>query len=128
MTQTTSEQSLNGEFNPASQLALENSNNARTHAIICYVLLLLSCVTGITGLIALIWAYIKRGDAKETPFYDHFSNVITVFWVSLILGIIGAVTLMIIVGYFILLGTAIWVFYRLIKGVIRAVDKKPFNA
>lgn len=124
MTDTTS----GGEFNAETQLVIEKVNSARTHAIICYALMLLACLTGFTSLIALIWAYVKRGDAVDTPLQDHFSNIISTFWISLVLGIVGVFTTIFVVGYFILIGTGIWVLYRMIKGLIRAMDRKPFNA
>lgn len=130
MTETTAAATTgeNDKFDPAAQAIIDKQRSARTHALICYTLALLSCITGITGVIALIWAYIKRGDAIDTPMYGHFNNVISVFWVSFFMFIIGFITTIFFVGYLILAATLFWVLYRDIKGLIRAMDNKPFNS
>jgi uncharacterized membrane protein len=63
----------------------------RGTAIIAYLLFLigwpclhLSTVAGV------VLAYVQRGDARDTIWESHFANLITVFWTSLIVGIIGA--------------------------------------
>ena len=103
------------------------SADGRTHAIICYSLMLLACLLGFTSIIAVVWAYIKRGSTGDPIADQHLSNVITVFWVSLILSIVGALTWFFFIGGFIILITAIWVIYRMVKGLIRVLDCKPFN-
>jgi uncharacterized membrane protein len=128
MTDSTSDATIGNEFDADAQFEIERRNTLRTHTIICYVLMLLSFVTGISGLIGLIWAYVKRGDAHKTRYYDHFSNVINVFWVSLLLGLVGLFTTIFVVGYFIILGNVVWVLYRMIKGLIRTMDRKPYFA
>ncbi len=104
----------------------EHEQQAKTHAMIAYILMLLGYFTGFLSLVAFIWALIKKSDAKGTPFEDHYSNVIKTFVVAVIGSIVGVFTLFFVVGYFILLGVFIWTLYRLIKGVIRLSDNKSF--
>lgn len=49
------------------------AQSARTHAVICYVFILLSFFFGITSLIGLIWTYIAKNVAKGTFVESHFS-------------------------------------------------------
>ncbi|WP_051326725.1 DUF4870 family protein [Aliagarivorans taiwanensis] len=99
----------------------------RRDAIIAYVLCLVGFVSIITCLVALVWAYIRRSDAEGTIYESHFQNVITTFWTSLMLVIIGFVLLFVAVGYLVFLGTFFWCLYRYVKGITRALDGKPFN-
>lgn len=52
----------------------------RALAIICYVLFLVGCLNGVTALIGVIVAYIKRPEAAGTVWVSHFDNMIVMFW------------------------------------------------
>lgn len=57
----------------------------RLMSALVYGLFLFSLPThGLSALVGVIIAYVKRGDARGTIWESHFSNAITVFWVSLI--------------------------------------------
>ena len=49
--------------------------------VLCYVLFLIACVNGITAIIGVIIAYVKRRDAAGTIWESHLNNLILVFWV-----------------------------------------------
>jgi len=53
----------------------------RTTAMICYVLYLVAFINGLTAIIGVIIAYIKRPEAAGTVWESHFRNLIVVFWV-----------------------------------------------
>lgn len=106
--------------------ASNNAQSARTHAIICYVLMLASFFTGLTGLIGLIWAYVAKGGATGTFAEDHFRNVIRTFWFSLMWFIIAAITIKFLIGGAVALFAGIWVLYRMIKGLVRVMNYKAF--
>ncbi len=104
--------------------------SARTHAIICYVLMLLSFFFGITSLIGLIWAYIARNEAKSTFAESHFDNIISVFWFSIMwfcLAVFSAMLVGVFGGGIVAGIAAIWILFRLIKGVVRVTSYKSFN-
>jgi uncharacterized membrane protein len=90
---------------------------------VVYILYALSYLFGVTYLIGVIIAYVKKGDAKQAWIEDHFRWQINTFWITLILGIVGVVTLVIGVGWLILLGSAIWNIYRIVKGWLRYNDE-----
>ena len=89
---------------------------------VVYLLYALSYLFGVTYLIGLIIAYVKRGDTGEAWIEDHFSWQINTFWVTLILSILGVATMFIGIGWFVLVGSAIWNIYRIIKGCLRYND------
>src|SRR4051794_28515924 len=80
----------------------------RTFTIICYVLYLLGCFNGLTTIIGVIIAYMKRAEAAGTPWASHFDNLITVFWVGLIVAVIGGLTIWFLVGFVILAVLFFW--------------------
>jgi uncharacterized membrane protein len=100
----------------------------RTLAIVVYVLYLLALPSLFsTMLIGLVVAYIKRGEARGTVFESHFANAIDIFWVALVVGIVA-----IVLWPLFFLGTAIhaillvWVLYRTIRGLLRAIEWQPY--
>ncbi len=71
---------------------------------------------GLTGLVAIILDYIKRGDAAGTPYEDHFTWQIRTFWWALLGYLIGFALLWVGIGFLILGAVSIWTLYRIIKG------------
>jgi len=120
----------------------------RSLAIVCYVLFLIACVNGFTSIIGVIIAYIKRHDAKGTIWRSHFNNLILVFWLTLggiVLGLLAwplAFGMIFVPGpylwppffalplFFALLvfpPLAIWYLYRVIRGLLRASENRPYR-
>ena len=89
---------------------------------VVYILYALSYLFGVTSLIGVIIAHLKKSNSKEEWIRDHFKWQINTFWISAILGLIGLLTLFIGVGWFILVGLAIWNIYRIVKGWLRYND------
>lgn len=104
----------------------EKEKNAKNHAIVGYVMMLIGLVTGIFWLVGAVWAMVKKADAAGTPFEDHYSNIITTFWWSLGLSIIGGILTMVGIGVFIIIGVMIWAIYRIIKGLARVTSDKSY--
>jgi uncharacterized membrane protein len=68
---------------------------------------------------------VKRDDARGTWLESHFSWQIRTFWWGLLWGIVGAILLLVLVGDFVLLATAIWIIYRIVKGWLNLAENKP---
>jgi uncharacterized membrane protein len=73
-----------------------------------------------------ILAYIKRDDARGTIWESHFDNQIETFWISLVVGIVAIPLCFFVVGFPILIGVFVWFLYRSIKGLIRAIENRPY--
>jgi uncharacterized membrane protein len=98
---------------------------ARNLAVVVYILQGLSFfLGGITGLAGVIINYIKLDDVRDTWVEPHFRWQIRTFWIGLLWTVIGVVTSFIIIGWFILIGIAIWVIYRIVKGALALNDGK----
>ena len=74
----------------------------------------------------LVLAYIKRDDARGTIWESHFDNLIETFWISLVVGIVAIPLCFFVIGIPILFGVFVWFLYRTIKGLIRAIENKPY--
>lgn len=101
--------------------------SARGTAIIAYILYLIGWPTcHLSTVVALILAYIKRGEVRGTIWESHFDNIINTFWVTLVAGIVFGIMVMFVIGIPLLFALAIWFLYRTIKGLVRAIDYKAF--
>ena len=111
-----------------SMQTTESSTDPRTWAMIVWGLYIASYFTAfITMIVGLIIAYVKRGELAGTPFESHMTSAIRTFWISLIGGIIGVVLLIVGIGFVILIALAVWQIFRVIRGMIHAVDGRPIE-
>ena len=137
--------------NPVQGPGEAQQSGLRTAAMICYVLYLVSFLNGLTAIVGVIIAYIKKADAAGTVWESHFRSLILVFWVMLAALVIGLVTfpislfsigalydgdfawpalsafaLPLLAWIFIFPVLVIWFLYRMIRGLIRAADDRPY--
>jgi uncharacterized membrane protein len=94
---------------------------------------LIAPLMGVVGIIAIILAYVKRGDAAGTWLASHYRWLIRTFWYSLLWGMIGGIIFVLlaiilvglVIGYAIWVATTIWVLYRLIRGYVLFNASQP---
>ncbi len=87
----------------------------------------------IIGIIGVVIAYLQRADARGTWVESHLTWLIRTFWWSTIWAVIGWIVLIlfaiILIGFalgpLIWGATAIWVLYRVIRGVLLFKDSRP---
>lgn len=122
---------VDSEFIPADAKANElsrRSDSASNLAVVVYILQGLSFfLGGITGLAGVVVNYVKLDDVRGTWVEPHFRWQIRTFWLGLFWTVIGIVTTFFIIGWFVLLGVAIWVIYRIVKGALALNDGKAPN-
>jgi uncharacterized membrane protein len=99
----------------------------KTWAIIVWALYLLSGVTGLTCLAGLIVAYLKRSDLAGTPFESHMTYAIRTFWIGLLVGVVGVILIFAVIGVPILIALAIWSIYRMVRGLVCALDGRAIS-
>jgi len=93
-------------------------------AHVVYLLQALSFFLPITALIGVILNYVKRSDVKEAWLLSHYKWQIETFWFWLLGVVIGAILIVILIGYVILALVAIWAIYRIVKGWLRLTEQK----
>ena len=97
----------------------------KTLTWIIYALYGASFIVGITGIVAIIMNYVKRGDVAGTYLESHFTWQIRTFWISLIVAIVGLLLMIVLIGWIVLVADTIWVIYRLVIGAIRLNENRP---
>jgi uncharacterized membrane protein len=122
-------------------LAPRDSLVRLTHVI--YALHAFSAVTGLVGaafvvtafltgwpsIIAVIINYVKRPDVRGSYLESHFRWQIRTFWFALLWVLVALLAWATLLGIPLAVGvlaiTGLWVLYRIIRGWLRLMDRKP---
>jgi uncharacterized membrane protein len=102
------------------------SDNGKQLALLNYILYFIGFFVGVTALIGLILAYLKKTDAVEWV-QSHFIYQIRTFWIGLLWLVIGGLTSFVFIGYLLIVGWVVWTLVRCVKGVLRLSDNKPIE-
>lgn len=103
----------------------EAVKSAKTLTTIIYALYAASYFVGITAIVAIVINYIKKEDVAGTFLESHFRWQIRTFWFGLLWGALGGITVLIIIGWAVLIADGIWIIYRIVKGWLRLNENKP---
>jgi len=91
-----------------------------------------SFIGSVPSIVAVILNYVKRGSARGSWVESHYSWQIRTFWyallwfliaLGLILTVVGA-----LVGIPLLIALTLWLVYRIARGWLRLLDRKPMYA
>ena len=86
-------------------------------------------LTGWPSIIAVIINYVKRSDVRGTFLDSHFSWQIRTFWWALLWFVISGLLIITligaVIGYPLMIVTGVWVLYRIIRGWLALVSRKP---
>lgn len=107
---------------PANQAAVSDRSGMVT---VVYILYLVGLALGVTHLIAVIMAYVNRGGAPDWA-QSHYQLQIRTFWIGLLYGVVGFVLVFVIIGWLLLLFTAVWLIVRCVKGLKFASALQPY--
>jgi uncharacterized membrane protein len=104
------------------------AGDERLLVIVVYGLYLAAFVScGLAGIAGVIVAYIKRDEARGTLWESHFDNQINAFWGWFILFLAGIPALIIFGLGVLIIGFAfLWLLYRTLKGLLLAIENRPF--
>jgi len=103
----------------------EPEQSAITLTTVIYALYAASYFVGVTAIVAIVMNYVKKDDVAGTFLESHFRWQIRTFWFGVLWGVLGTITVMFIVGWFVLIANGIWIIYRIVKGWLRLNDGKP---
>lgn len=76
---------------------------------------------GLTTIIGVVLAYVKRGDASDWA-ETHYTYQIRTFWMSLLYGLVSVLLMIAVVGFFLIFAVIIWSIVRNVKGFLWAND------
>jgi uncharacterized membrane protein len=84
-----------------------------------------SYVTGISGIIGLVLAYVWRSEPNQPWETTHYTYMIRTFWLSIAAVVIGVITLIVGVGFLILGLIGIWALIRIVLSLVNAQKRQP---
>ncbi len=105
--------------------AAAGADNLRTMAVIVHGLNLAAAFNGISALIAVIIAYMKRGEAAGTPWEGHFTYAIYTFWIGFLGFVVSFLLAFILIGLLGFLAIGLWWLVRCIFALLKAIDRQP---
>lgn len=109
----------------ATNLVNTSSSDVKNYVFIAYVTYAVGLLILFTPVVGVIMAYVKRDEAQGSIYASHIDYLIKTFWVSLVGTVLGTFTTLILIGWLILLVTAIWFIYRVVIGLIKLNEDKP---
>lgn len=112
-------------MNTSVSVSGEVEKSRRTLTTVIYALYAASFLVGITAIVAIVMNYIKREEMAGTFFESHFRWQMRTFWFGMLWMVIGVASFLIVIGWFILIATGVWVIYRTAKGWLRLNDNLP---
>ena len=109
---------------PGQPAPAANSGFDLNHPTIISLLYLASWITGVTGIVGIVLAYVWQDDAAEWE-RSHYSYLIRTFWIGLVASVIGIVLSIVLIGIPLLIATAIWVAVRSVLSLVKAQKQEP---
>ena len=111
--------------NTAANVVNTSNSEVKNYVFIAYVTYVLGLLILFTPVIGVILAFIKRDEAQGSIYASHIDWLIKTFWVSLVGMLFGMLTILILIGWLILVATGIWLIYRVVVGLIKLNEDKP---
>ena len=113
--------------NTAANVVNTPNSDVKNYVFIAYVTYAVGLLILFTPVVGVIMAYVKRDEAQGSIYASHIDYLIKTFWVSLVGTVLGTFTTLILIGWLILLVTAIWFIYRVVIGLIKLNEDKPVS-
>jgi len=88
-----------------------------------------SFVSGLPSIVAVILNYLKRSEVRGTWLDSHFRWQIRTFWFALLWILLALVLAFTLIGIplalVLLLGSGLWVIYRVVRGWLALQERRP---
>ncbi|MDX1391837.1 MAG: hypothetical protein R3241_05640 [Rheinheimera sp.] len=98
--------------------------STRSTAKLVYILYLVGLIFPITGIIGVVVAYVNKAEAPGW-LQSHYRFQIRTFWMGLLYMIVGAILLVVMVGWLVYLFWVIWLIVRCVKGLKALEQQQP---
>lgn len=89
------------------------------------LLYLASFLTGITGIVGVVLAYVWKGEPRAAWELSHYEYLIRTFWIFFIGTIVGVVLIAALIGLLILPAVSILVVVRCVLSLLAAQKREP---
>ncbi len=84
-----------------------------------------SIITGITGIVGVVLAYVWKGEPHEPWEATHYQYLINTFWIGLVASIISFVLMIVLIGFLLIFAVGIWFIVRVVMSMIAAQKRQP---
>jgi uncharacterized membrane protein len=88
-------------------------------------------LTGWPSILAVVLNYAKRADVRGTYLVSHFRWQIRTFWFALLWTVVAFALFVTVVGiplaWLLMVGTGLWVLYRIARGWLALNDGRPIE-
>ena len=91
-----------------------------------YVLFLIGNIIGVTSIIGVVIAYVRRENAPAW-LQSHYTFQIRTFWVSLIGVVVFGILTLILIGFVGLLVVWLWLLIRSVVGLLRVIERQQID-
>jgi uncharacterized membrane protein len=95
-------------------------------ANIVYILYLIGLMVPLTPIVGVIMAYVNWSDAPEW-LQTHYRFQIRTFWIGMLYGLIGLLTVIVVIGVFFLGFVLVWWIVRCVKGLQAISNGVPYE-
>lgn len=112
-------------MDPINYTSLENPSTLKMVKVM-YILNFLTIIFPICSIVAVVFAYIFRDEAKGY-LHSHFQYIIRGFWISLLYSAIAAILCLIVIGAVLIVLVAIWWIIRNAIGFKRALHNEAIK-
>jgi uncharacterized membrane protein len=102
-----------------------NSGFVFNNPTIISLLYLASFITGITGIVGVVLAYVWRGEARADWELSHYQYLINTFWIFLVGMVAGFMLLIVLIGFLILPAVSVLVIVRCVLSLLNAQKRQP---
>lgn len=102
--------------NLSGQIDLEEE---KTWVVVVHVLYLAAFVTGITAIVGVVLAYLRKDSASEWA-YGHYVYAIRTFWIGLLALIITFLLCFVLIGFILIPLVAVWFILRSVLPLVKA--------
>ncbi|PNU03569.1 DUF4870 family protein [Novosphingobium guangzhouense] len=113
------------DFDPKPASSAPTSGFDFNQPTIINLLYLASYVTGVTGIVGIVLAYVWRGDAKAAWEVSHYEYAIRTFWLFFLGIVIGTILTIVLIGIPILIAVSVLVIVRCVLSILNAQKQVP---
>jgi uncharacterized membrane protein len=106
--------------------AAQATESERTTLLICYILQGVGVITGgLASIVAVVISHIKVNETTNNFIRSHHRWNIRTFWFAILWSIVSFILVFIAIGVFGFFVVAIWVVYRVARGIINFSERRP---
>jgi uncharacterized membrane protein len=109
---------------PQPATPLDDTASSRVIAMAIYICYLASFLAGITAFVGVVLAYMNEGTGPAW-LDTHYRYQIRTFWIGMLYTFVGFVTILVLIGWIVLLATSIWLILRCARGLTWLDKRQP---